>query len=486
MKQASADIIVVGSGAAGASAAVEAASFGHSIIGLDAASVFGGTARLAGGGICVPGSELQRAQGVSDSVELALADLSANGNVFDRTWAETYFSRANEDVFEWLRSIGVDFAYLRHFESDSVPRFHRPRNGGAEIMARIWDYGGQFGLQDSWLFGRRITSLIVKDGQVRGVRCVGDNGVEEFHARAVIMAIGGFAASLDRIREWVPALKSVPRLLTGGGPGAKGEGIALLKESGALIQYLEDLYCYASGLPDYTDPTGTRGVVIRATSGWVWLNRRGDRFHDESRTISGNWAVPRLLDQEGSTAWAIFDSDAIHDVIIDDHYVPVGSETAHQAAIRHLERSSNVSIANNLRTLLENIGVEVEQALSTLDAWNQLLEGGAPLDPLTGRRLFGLKPLTNPPFYAAQLFPIARKSMGGVQTDLGCRVLKPTGGVIPGLYAAGELSGMGGGHVGGPKPLEGMMVGCSCFSGRIAGRTAANDLIGSTKVARHV
>ncbi len=477
MKHASADIIVVGSGASGASAAIEAASLGCSVIGIDAAPAFGGTARLAGGGICVPGSEMQRSQGISDSVELALADLSANGNVFDRAWAETYFSRANEDVFEWLRSIGVDFAYLRHFESDSVPRFHRPRNGGAEIMARLWDHGLQFGLQDSWFFGRRVTSLIMDDSQVRGVRCTGDNGVEEFHAKAVIMAVGGFAANLDRIRGWVPALRTVPRLLTGGGPGAKGEGIALLQESGALIRHLEDLYCYASGLPDYNDPTGTRGVVIRATSGWIWLNRRGERFHDESRTISGNWAVPRLLDQDGSTAWAIFDADAVHDVIIDDHYVPVGSETAHQAALRHLEHSPHVWTANDPRELFEKIGIAVEEGLSTLGAWNRQLEDETSFDPLTGRRLCGLRPLAKPPFYAAQLFPIARKSMGGVQTDLACRVLGSKGGIVPGLYAAGELSGMGGGHIAGPKPLEGMMVGCSCFSGRIAGRTAAKDVV---------
>lgn len=476
MMQETADLIVVGAGVSGAAAAVEAASLGHSVLGIDAAPAFGGTARLAGGGICVPGSQMQRAQGIEDSVELALADLSANSNIFDREWAQAYLSRANGEVFEWLRGIGVDFAHLYHFESDSVPRFHRPRGGGAEIMARIWDHGLRFGLENRWLLGHRVTSLIVEDGVVAGVRCLSADGPAEFRAKAVVMAVGGFAANIERIRQWVPALKAVPRLLVGGGPGAQGEGITLLEACGAVIRHLGDLYCYASGLPDYDDPTGTRGVVIRASSGWIWLNRDGGRFHDESRTISGNWAVPRLLAQDGATAWAIFDAETARSVIVDDHYVPVGSESAHEAALRHLARSPHVWTADTPAELFGKAGIAGAAGLATLDNWNRQLQGSAVFDTLTKRSLGGLSRISKPPFYAAQLFPIARKSMGGVQTDADCRVLGRDGGVVAGLYAAGELCGMGGGHVAGQKPLEGMMVGCSCFSGRVAGRTAAADI----------
>jgi succinate dehydrogenase/fumarate reductase flavoprotein subunit len=104
-----------------------------------------------------------------------------------------------------------------------------------------------------------------------------------------------------------------------------------------------------------------------------------------------------------------------------------------------------------------------------------MLEAGAEADPLTGRTLKNRKPFVQAPFYAIQFLPLARKNLGGVKTDLQCRVVTADGEPVPGLYAAGELCGLAGGHLAGKYALEGMMIGASLFSGRVAGAWAAHE-----------
>ncbi|WP_332690463.1 FAD-dependent oxidoreductase [Bosea sp. (in: a-proteobacteria)] len=476
----SADVIIVGAGIAGASAAIEAATQGARVIGIDAADGFGGTARLAGGGACVPGTTMQKERGVADSPELAFRDLAAGGHDFDRGWAKAYFERANAEVFEWLAGLGIAFPDLRHFEGDSVPRFHRPLDGGAGLMAGLWRHGASLGLDRAWRFGLRMTELIVTDGTVRGIICRNAaGGSEEFLAPAVIVAIGGFAANATMIRRHARWLDRAPRVLAGGGPGAQGEAIAILGRHGVRFGHLGDLYCYATGVPDYRDPSGERGVVLRGATGWLWLNRDGGRFHDESQATSGNVAVPRLLEQPQATGWAIFDDAMLAAVTVDDHHVPPGSETGNEAARRHLAHSAHAWQAPSLEELWQRAGIAPEGAAATIAAWHTLLASGQSRDPATGRPLAGLQALRVPPFHAVQFFPIGRKAMGGVQTDRTCRALTGDGSCLPGLYAAGETAGMAGGHIAGLRPLEGMMVGPSCFSGRIAGAMAADFARGS-------
>lgn len=469
-----ADVIVVGAGIAGASAAIEAATRGARVIGIDAAPGFGGTARLAGGGACVPGTAMQFESGIMDSPELAFADLAAGGHDFDRDWARRYFERANAEVFEWLAGLGIAFPDLRHFEGDSVPRFHRPLNGGAGLMEGLWRHGAGLGLNRAWRFGLRMTDLIVAEGAVRGIACRNaEGGHVEIRAPAVIVAIGGFAANVALIRRHARWLDRAPRVLAGGGPGAQGEAIAILSRHGVRLDHLGDLYCYATGVPDYRDPSGERGVVLRGATGWLWLNREGARFHDESQATSGNVAVPRLLEQPQATGWAVFDDAMLAAVTVDDHHVPPGSETGNEAARRHLTHSAHAWQAPTLDELWQRAGIAPEGAAASVSAWHALLASGQSRDPATGRALAGLQALRKPPFYAVQFFPIGRKAMGGVQTDASCRALLESGACLPGLHAAGETAGMAGGHIAGLKPLEGMMVGPSCFSGRIAGVTAA-------------
>jgi succinate dehydrogenase/fumarate reductase flavoprotein subunit len=131
--------------------------------------------------------------------------------------------------------------------------------------------------------------------------------------------------------------------------------------------------------------------------------------------------------------------------------------------------------ADTLDDLARKIGVDVATFLGEVRRYNEAFDAGLTAEPAFGKALDQSKKFDTPPYYAIQLFPLARKNFGGVKTDLRCRVLDRHFEPIPGLYAAGEVAGMAGGHINGAAGLEGTMLGPAIFSGRVAGGWAAHE-----------
>jgi predicted oxidoreductase len=120
------------------------------------------------------------------------------------------------------------------------------------------------------------------------------------------------------------------------------------------------------------------------------------------------------------------------------------------------------------------MAVDVETFLATVARYNKACEARLAAEPEFGKPLKSSKAFDTPPYYAVQIFPLARKNFGGAKTDLECRALDKHFEPIAGLYAAGEVAGMAGGHINGRAGLEGTMLGPSIFSGRVAGGWAAH------------
>jgi hypothetical protein len=207
----------------------------------------------------------------------------------------------------------------------------------------------------------------------------------------------------------------------------------------------------------------------------IWVNRAGRRFLDESRP-GPLIATPAVLAQDPPTCWAILDRPALLGMRIADPRFRDGSPERIDDLVA---TSPYIHAGDGPESIARSAGIDRAALTATVAAWNALVGGDATGDPATGRPLGGARPLATEPLYAVQLFPLVRKNLGGVSTDLRCRVLDNAGDPIPGVYAAGELAGYGGGHLSGRGALEGIMIGGSLFSGRVAGAWAAHEAGGS-------
>lgn len=465
-------LLIVGAGVAGAAAALGAAHSACGIAGIDRDRRFGGTASRAGGGYCAVGTLVQREQGIDDSPALALADLlRGQEDLVDLAWARKYLRLSLRFVHEVIAGLGVETAELIRFERDSVPRWHRPVGGGAALMAAL-----QARLQDLrpgeiWTYGLRLRRLQTNAGRVTGVIAEDARG----HARvltadAVILATGGFAQNPQLVSDHGHDTTLGQSFLTAGGPMARGDALAPLAEIGAGFTGLDRVYFYAFITADPRHRE--RGVAVRGLDRGIWLNAAQQRFLDESTITLGQSAATALFGQPGSACWAVVDSASFPGIAIADHFLDAPEAPA-DALARFIATSPDFVRAETLDALAAGMGAEAEGLGAAVAQWNTLVTSGQGADPLTGRALDPDDAIRRPPFLAVRLKPGARKTLGGVRTDLHGRVLDIGGAVIPGLYAAGEVAGFAGGSIAGKAPLEGMMVGASFLSGLIAGRHAS-------------
>ena len=221
-----ADIVVVGAGAAGLSAAVEAAHAGLDVILLEASPEYGGAAAMSGGGCCMVATPLQAAHEIEDSVELALRDWAAfGGPTADLEWARLYLERSCQDLFMWTSELGVVWEEVRFHEGNSVPRWHRPQGGGAAIMTAL--RAATQGLPIEWRLSTPAARLLLKEGAICGVEATPPGGQEMIRCQTAVVATGGFVNSPEMLRQHVPDMGSGSRLLCGGAPQATGGGHSL-------------------------------------------------------------------------------------------------------------------------------------------------------------------------------------------------------------------------------------------------------------------
>jgi predicted oxidoreductase len=469
-----ADVVVIGAGAAGICAAIEAASFGARVVALDAGPSPGGAAAISSGLTCVVDSPLQRALGIRDSVRCALADwMTWGGPSADRVWARLYVERSASHVFEWLRRHGVEWVNVIQTEGNSVPRQHEPVGGGPTVVGLLLEEAARLGVEIR--VSTSATRLLVDDGVLVGVATVSPSGSRVVDTRAAVVASGGFANSPSMLGTHGPRPGPGSRLLRGGAEHALGTGHELLSSVGAVFVGMDRVWTYAYGIVDPEDPTEERGLAFWATND-IWVNADGRRFHDESKR-GGATATPALFAQTPATCWSIFDSDeALRATIAHPRFRNADGTPSSERVAQLLGRSRYAHSALTIPELAHAAGIPSEALANTVGELSDWFANGVTVDPRFGRNLQAFRPLTTPPFYAVQMFPLARKCLGGVRTNRECRVIQTDGSHVMGLYAAGEVAGMAGGHMNGQAALEGTMLGPSMFSGRLAARAALRAL----------
>lgn len=469
------DVMIVGAGIAGLTTALEAARGGARVAVVDIASVFGGHAIVSEGGLSLVGTPLQAALGSKDSPELAYQDFLKWGEDANAAWVRIYVDRSRRDIYDWMTDLGVRFERLLLFPGNSTARFHTNPRRGYGLVEPVYRECLKSG-RVTFHWNTRITRLIQKAGRVTGVEGLNERTGAAFRlsGKAVVIATGGYQSNLELVKaNWRTDLPSPAKILVGGGVNASGSGLELGRSAGALVERLDHQWNYAGGIPDPRYRGMNRGInFVNGVA--IWLNQDGQRFMNEEGGASV--ALRSLLQQPGGRGWVVFDSVGRQSLLVS------GTDWADPKRVDELilGDSSVVHKAGSLEELGRKAGWPREAFLAAIARFNESLKDGTDLDfnrfhpgnPPTARvGRAAIPPVAVPPFYAAPVYPMTRKSMGGLAVDLECRVLNARREWIPGLYAAGEVTGFNG--LNGKAGLEGTFLGPSILQGRILGRSLA-------------
>ena len=470
-KQEPVDVLIVGAGIAGLSAALEAARGGASVLVVDMSTVGGGHAILSNGAVSLIGTPLQERQKIADSPALAEKDFLARGEDNDTRWVAAYVRDSREWLYDWLTELGVSFQGLARPAGNSVPRLHLTRGKGLGLVEPIYRACLRHpNIRFRW--ATRADDLIIRNGRVAGVRVreLRRRTRDDLSARNVIVATGGFQSNLRTVLgNWPSELPKPKRLLVGAAHSATGSGHDLVRRVSGSVSRLDHQWNYVLGLPDPRDPRRTRGLAAFNFNA-IWVNGDGKRFTQEFG--DEKLGLRALLNQPGGTYWSVFDEKGKDGFSI----TLAGYENLGEVRRLVYDMPGVVVTADSLDKLAVAMGVPPDNLRATVSRYNELTMQGIDTDfQAFGEKTFPKpKPIDTPPFYAAQFFPLTRKSMGGVDVDRDCRVLDTSGRVIPGLFAVGEVTGFGG--INGKAALEGTFLGPGTYMGRIAGRRIARDL----------
>ncbi len=464
---ANADAIIVGAGLAGLSAAVEMGRAGVRAIVVDMNSVAGGHAVLAGG-VTIVGTPVQEKAGIKDSPELAVRDWTEWTGDPNLEWARFYAEHSRAMIYDWATALGVEFVRAGAADGNSVPRFHFTKGRAVHLVLPI--FKTVLALPSvSFKWNARAERLVIENGRVAGVVVRNlRTGVEEtLRAPYTVLATGGFESDLERVlNNWTPGLPKPDRLLIGSAISATGTGHNMAAEAGAAMSRIDRHYIYINGMVDPRDPQGTHALTA-GNGQSMWINAQGRRFTNEGGFDKA--ILVDLLNQKPSSYWAVFDESAR------SAFGVRGAAWLQSPAVGDpiLDDPKAAKKADSLDALAAMTGVPVDALKASVTRFNGMIATGVDTD--FGRFKAGdprLPPkIEKPPFYAVQMFPMTRKNMGGVSIDRQARALNRAGQVVPGLYAAGEITGSVG--INGSHGMDGAFLGPAIVTGRLAGMSVA-------------
>lgn len=444
------DVVVIGAGGAGLSAAITAADAGARVIVLEKMPIVGGNTQLAAGGMNAAGTLVQLDKGVQDDWKAMYEDTMKGGRNRNQPELVELMTRRSAEAVQWLTSLGAQLPGL-------------VRSGGARVDRTLQPVGGpNFGpyitrvLYENVLkrgtpvrtHSRVMDLMLGPDGAVRGVMVQdrrGDTYVIE--TRAVVIASGGYGSSPERMAKYRPEYLA---FTSTGQPGTTGDAIDMVEKIGGEVFDLDQIQIHP------TQAVGAKTLVSETVrgAGAILVNREGKRFVNEVTTRDR--ASAAVLQQTGKTAFLVFDDGVKASMSIMDGYFHLG-----------LVRS-----APGLQELGQAVGVDPANLVRTVDSYNGYQ---AAKHDKEFERDDMPRPLRKPPYYAIEVKPGIHFTMGGVRINARTQVMSQQKKPIPGLYAAGEVTG----GVHGANRLGGNSMTALFTFGPLAGREAVGYIKGS-------
>lgn len=488
-----ADVVVVGAGGAGMTAAITAAGEGKSVVILESQSMVGGNSVRATGGmnagktVYQDENEFGESAGVEktlktaaekyadnetitalaktvseqwaayqanptgyfDSVELMELDTMIGGKgINDPELVETLCANS-ADAIDWLDEHGITLHNVSSFGGASVKRIHRPVNAegktvsvGSYMIPLLEENCEKAGVK--MMLDTTATEILTDaNGAAVGVKATGASGeTVTVNAKAVVLATGGFGANLDMVVKYKPELKG---FMTTNAPGIQGQGIEMAQAIGAATVDMDQIQIHP------TVEANTAALITEGLrgDGAVLINEEGKRFIDEVGTRDVVSAAE--IAQTGSYSWLVVDQAMVDASSVIQGYIKKGYTVT----------------GETYEELGKAMGVDEAAFAETMEKWNGYVE--AKNDPDFGRTSFA-NPLNTAPYYAVKVTAGVHHTMGGLKINANTEVLNEKGEVIPGLFAAGEVTG----GVHGANRLGGNAVADFTVFGRIAGAAASD------------
>lgn len=488
-----ADVVVVGAGGAGMTAAITAAAEGKSVVILESQSMVGGNSVRATGGmnagktVYQDENEFGESAGVEktlktaaekyadnetitalaktvseqwaayqanptgyfDSVELMELDTMIGGKgINDPELVETLCANS-ADAIDWLDEHGITLHNVSSFGGASVKRIHRPVNAegktvsvGSYMIPLLEENCEKAGVK--MMLDTTATEILTDaNGAAVGVKATGASGeTVTVNAKAVVLATGGFGANLDMVVKYKPELKG---FMTTNAPGIQGQGIEMAQAIGAATVDMDQIQIHP------TVEANTAALITEGLrgDGAILINEEGQRFIDEVGTRDVVSAAE--IAQTGSYSWLVVDQAMADASSVIQGYIKKGYTVT----------------GSTYEELGKAMGVDAAAFAETMEKWNGYVE--AKNDPDFGRTSFA-NPLNTAPYYAVKVTAGVHHTMGGLKINANTEVLNEKGEVIPGLFAAGEVTG----GVHGANRLGGNAVADFTVFGRIAGAAASD------------
>ena len=440
------DVIIVGAGGAGLSAAVMAAREGASVAVLEKMSEPGGnTVRATAMYNCVD-DKLQHPLGIYDSEEDFYNETYNGGYQKAKPELVRILTSQADEGKLFLEELGLQFdSVIDNCLAGKIARGHYSlAHNGTDYVQVLWQACNDLGVD--FYLNTKANELIMAQDSVIGVEAYRKGETIEFYANnGVVLASGGFGQNVEMRMYYNRNLTG--ELLCSNAPGATGDGIIMASKIGASLINMEYIELYPMG--DSYDG-GLRNSIPNVINKGILVNQQGQRFvrEDGARDVLSQ----AILDQKGSYAYSIVDDD--FEIFADD-----------RSYLQGLVLMGYVEKANSIDELAQLIDIDADILINTIDQYNQSV---ALQSDCLGRETL-INAIDKPPFYANMKKPTIHHTLGGIEINEMAQVLNQDKQPINGLFAAGEVTG----GIHGANRLGGNSFPDMIVFGRIAGKNAA-------------
>jgi flavocytochrome c len=452
------DVVIIGAGGAGLAAAVAAHQNGAKVVVFEKMGRIGGNTVISGAAYNAVDPKRQSLINVEDSIDKFYTQMFEGGDKKANPELVKKFVDNAYPALEWLESLGMKF-------NDKVftvlgalwPRSHQPSDPvGTGYFNTYMNYMAKYP-NDMKLYLNTPVTEIMKDatGRVIGVKAQGPDGVfTAYAAKGVVDAAGGFGANVEMRVKYNEYWGDLRNIGTTNAPGATGEGMLMAEAIGANLIDMKEIQLLPLGDPVTGSLSGAIDITVEDR---IYVNKDGSRFVDEGQRR--DVLTKALFEQQDATMW----------VIVDKHTYPnEGVKNNFNESIETLLAEGRAYKGDTVEELAKKIGVDPNKLKDSLDTFNKVVDKSIQ-DPF-GRTLLKSR-IDSPPYYAAARKPTVHHTMGGIQINVNAQVLGKNGNVIPGFYAAGEVTG----GIHGGNRIGGNAVPDTVIFGKIAGENVAKE-----------